>query len=76
MPGTVKPIKVGTKWQQVVRDVVDDKKLIRVIEVIGAPTLSSPVNYRILRNDQHPHRVGKTASIRKAELRRKYRAVA
>lgn len=50
-----------------------NKVMVREIEIIGRPTPSSPVNYRILRNDAHPHRVGKTASIRQSELRRKYR---
>lgn len=73
MAGTVKPIKVGSLWNQ--RTVLPDgTRLLRVIEIIGAPTLSSPANYRIVRNDGHPHREGKTASIRRGDLRRKYRA--
>lgn len=67
-------IKVGDTWRQVAVW-PDGRKRQRVIEVIGRPTLSSPVNYRILRNDSHPHRVGKTGSIRQSELRRKYRPV-
>lgn len=74
MPNTVQPIKVGTKWKQTAVG-RDGKRFVREIEVIGQPTPSSPVNYRILRNDAHPHRVGKTASIRRAHLRRKYGAV-
>ena len=75
MSNTVQPIKVGTKFRQTAVG-RDGERFVRVIEVIGQPTLSSPVNYRIVRNDAHPHRVGKTASIRRADLRRKYGAVA
>lgn len=73
------PIKVGQKFRQVT-EIPNPKrpgkflKRTRVIEIIGAPTPSMPVNYRILRNDFHPHRKGKTASIRVADLRRKYEA--
>lgn len=72
-------IKVGDRFKQTVR-IVDqetgkERKLIRIIEVTGRPTLSSPVNYEIVRNDAHPHRVGKFASIRRSQLERKYRAV-
>lgn len=74
MAGTVAPIKVGTKWEQIVVR-RDGSRAKRVIEVIGAPTLSSPVNYRILQNDLATHRVGKASSIRRSELHRKYRAV-
>lgn len=69
--GTVAPVRVGSTWEQKTMS-PDGKVLTRRVEVIGAPTLSSPVNYRILRNDAHPHRVGKAASIRKSDLRRKY----
>lgn len=69
--GTVAPIRVGTRWAQRIQ-APDGRILVREIEVIGAPTLSSPVNYRILRNDAHPHRAGKSASIRRADLRAKY----
>lgn len=66
-------IKVGDRWAQVTsiyRDEEDGslKQRIRVIEITGRPTLSSPVNYRIVRNDEHPHREGKHASIRAADL--------
>lgn len=73
-------IKVGQKFEQI-NEVPDSKhpgkflKIKRVIEILGVATLSSPVNYRILRNDAHPHREGKAASIRVADLRRKYEAV-
>lgn len=53
----------------------DGTRLTRVIELLSAPSLSSPAAYRIVRNDAHPHRVGKTASMRRADLERKYRAV-
>jgi len=67
-------LKAGTRWKQ---DLFgkDGKRQTRVIEIIAAPTLSSPVGYRIIRNDAHPHRKGKTASIRVADLLRKYTAV-
>lgn len=69
------PIKVGDKWTQTVQRRGTDGKVRtqkRVIEITGAPTLSSPVNFRIRRNDAHPHRKGKTGSIRRADLYRKY----
>lgn len=69
--GAVDPIRLRSRWTQRVQTPAG-KILTREIEIIGAPTLSSPVNYRILRNDAHPHRVGKTASIRRAALRAKY----
>ncbi|QOC24812.1 hypothetical protein IC744_16250 [Microbacterium hominis] len=69
--GTVAPIRLRSRWTQRVQT-PDGKILIREIEIIGAPTLSSPVNYRIRRNDAHPHRVSKTASIRRADLHAKY----
>lgn len=75
LTGTVAPIRPGSRWEQRVQNRAGDI-LVRRIEVIGAATPSSPVGYRILRNDAHPHRVGKTASIRKGDLRRKYLAVA
>ncbi|SDG23083.1 hypothetical protein [Microbacterium sp. 77mftsu3.1] len=67
-------IKVGQRFEQFAR-FQDGSSKVRVIEFIGRPTLSSPVNYLIIRNDAHPHRAGKTASIRRADLHRKYRAV-
>lgn len=70
---TTERIKVGDRFTQISQR-RDGKPLTRVIEVTGRPTPSSPVNYRILRNDAHPHRVGKHGSIRKADLARKYRA--
>lgn len=73
---TETPIRVGNTWAQVNVPAGDAKPLIRIIEITGPPTLSSPVNYRVVRNDAHPHRVGKHSSIRSSELRRKYRAVA
>jgi len=71
---TIERIAVGDQFAQVFAQ-RDGVKRMRVIEVIGAPTPSTPVNYRVIRNDAHPHRVGKTASIRKSELERKYRAL-
>lgn len=67
-------IKVGDRFEQftVLRN---GSRNVRVIEITGRPTLSSPVNFRILRNDMHPHRVGKTGSIRRSRLHRKYTAV-
>lgn len=73
---TETPIRLGDTWAQVTVPAGEKKPLIRVIEITGLPTPSSPVNYRIVRNEAHPHRVGKHASIRRSELRRKYRAVA
>lgn len=64
-------IKVGEKWEQVV-SLPDGESQVRVVEITNPPSLSMPVSYRILRNDAHPHRVGKLASIRQAEFRRKY----
>jgi hypothetical protein len=72
---TITPITVGSRWQQPLRPGPRGKKRLRIIEVISAPTLSNPVGYRILRNDAHPHRKGKIASIRVADLRAKYEAV-
>lgn len=74
MSAVTERIKVGDKFQQTAVD-RDGKRYRRVIEITGAPTLSSPVNYRIERNDAHPHRVGKHDSIRRADLERKYRAI-
>lgn len=71
---TENPIKVGTKWQQQTRN-AEGKILTRIVEVIAAPTLSTPVGVRIVRNDAHPHRKGKTTTLRAADLRRKYEAV-
>ncbi len=68
-------IKVGDKWTQTIERRGTDGKLRtqkRVIEITGAPTLSSPVNYMIRRNDAHPHRKGRTGSMRRADLYRKY----
>lgn len=67
-------LTVGTRWTQE-RFGPDGKRLTRVIEIIARPTLSSPVGYRIVRNDAHGHRQGKTACIRVADLLRKYKAV-
>ncbi|WP_295104409.1 hypothetical protein [uncultured Microbacterium sp.] len=64
-------IKVGDKWGQVVTR-PDGSQQLRVIEIIAAPTLSTPVSYKIVRNDAHPHRKGKFGQIRQADLRRKY----
>lgn len=72
---TTPAIRIGTLWTQRVRD-REGKILTRVIEVITRPSLSVPVGYRIVRNDAHPHRVGKTGTIRVSDLRRKYEAVA
>jgi hypothetical protein len=70
--GTFTTAKAGDKFEQVlVRR--DGKRLTRVIELISPPRLSSPAGYRILRNDAHPHRVGKFGSLRRSELERKYR---
>lgn len=71
--GTFTSAKAGDKVTQIsVKR--DGTRLIRVIQLLSPLALSSPVAYRILRNDAHPHRVGKTASIRRADLARKYRA--
>jgi hypothetical protein len=67
-------ITVGSRWAQTLPG-PKGKLQKRIIEVIAAPTLSSPVGYRVIRNDAHPHRKGKTASIRVADLRAKYEAV-
>lgn len=64
-------IQVGDRFQQITV-LRNGTELRRVIEVTGRPTPSSPVNYRIERNDAHPHRVGKHGSIRRADLERKY----
>lgn len=71
-------IKVGEKWEQRSVGMKADKRVDfrRVVEIIARPTLSAPVGYRVLRNDAHPHRVGKTGSIRVVELRAKYARVA
>lgn len=71
---TVKPVRIRSSWEQRILNRKTGETLIRIIEIIGKPTLSSPVNYRIIRNDAHPHRAGKTASIRRSELHRKYQA--
>lgn len=65
------PISRGSVWEQKIIGPVG-KTQIRRIEIIAPPTLSSPVGYRILRNDAHPHRKDKTATIRVADLRRKF----
>lgn len=67
-------ITVGTRWKQTL---VGPKGKLqkRIIEIIAAPTLSNPVGYRVVKNDAHPHRKGKTGSIRVNDLRRKYEAV-
>lgn len=75
MSGTEAPIIVGQMWEQRVVVPGEKKPRVRVIEITGKPTLSTPVNYRIVRNDAHPHRVGKHASIRRGDLRAKYRTV-
>lgn len=72
---TQNPVKLDSRWKQVDYDRAG-KKLTRIVEVIAAPTLSNPAGIRVLRNDKHPHRKGKTASIRTADLLRKYEAVA
>lgn len=71
--GTFTTAKAGDKLRQIAVK-RDGTRLTRVIELLSAPSLSSPAAYRILRNDAHPHRVGKTASIRRADVERKYRA--
>ena len=53
----------------------DGQPLVRVIEIIAAPTLSAPAGYKVVRNDAHPHRAGKTGTIRVVDLLRKYQAV-
>lgn len=75
MSVTTERIKVGDRFQQTTVDRKTGERYRRVIEITGAPTLSSPVNYRIERNDRHPHRAGKHGSIRRADLERKYVAV-
>lgn len=72
---SVTPITIGSRWRQELGSGPRGGKRVREIEVISAPTLSNPVGYRILRNDTHPHRKGKIASIRVADLRTKYEAV-
>ncbi len=72
---TQNPVKLGSRWKQVTFDRAG-KKLTRIVEVIAAPTLSNAAGIRIIRNDKHTHRKGKTASIRTADLLRKYEAVA
>ena len=74
-------IKVGEQWEQIdsrpdPQDATKRIKEVRVIEITSIPTPSMPVGYRIVRNDKHPHRVGKTGSIRRFDLHRKYKAVA
>jgi hypothetical protein len=64
-------IKVGDKFKQIT-ELPDGTRFKRVIEITGRATLSSPVNFRILQNDRHPHRAGKHGSIRTSELLRKY----
>lgn len=71
---TETPITVGSRWEQTLVG-PKGKLQTRVIEIISAPTLSSKVGYRVVQNDAHPHRTGKTASIRVADLRAKYEAV-
>lgn len=46
--------------------------LVRAIGVIRHATLSRAARYVILRNDAHPHRVGKAGTITRADLDRKY----
>ncbi len=70
---TVQPHAAGTHWKQTTVD-RKGKAKVRIIEIIAAPTLSSSVGFRVLRNDLHPHRVGKTGSIRRAQLTRNYEA--
>lgn len=71
--GTFTTAKPGDRLEQVsVKR--DGTRRIRVIELLSAPSLSSPAAYRILRNDAHPHRVGKTGSIRRVDLESKYHA--
>lgn len=65
------PITRGSVWEQKIIGPAGTIQ-IRRIEIIAPPTLSSPVGYKILQNDAHPHRKGKTASIRVADLRRKF----
>ncbi|MAM53393.1 hypothetical protein [Microbacterium sp. UBA3394] len=74
-PTIDQPIKIDSRWEQTTIT-HSGRKLVRVVEVIGRPTLSSPVNLRIVRNDAHPHREGKTTSLRASVLRANYRAVA
>lgn len=69
------PIRVGDEWVQVNFEPGDKKPVIRLIEITKLPTPSTPVSYRIVRNDAHPHHVGKHASIRRSELHRKYQPV-
>lgn len=74
-------IKVGDQWEQTTTVPDPHNKdqatqLVRVIEITSIPTPSMPVGYRIVRNDKHPHRVGKTGSIRRFDLHHKYKAVA
>lgn len=69
------PIRVGDEWVQVNFEPGDPKPVIRLIEITKLPTPSTPVNYRIVRNDAHPHHVGKQGSIRRSELHRKYQPV-
>lgn len=70
---TVKPHAAGTRWKQTTVD-RKGKAKVRIIEIIAAPTLSSPIGFRVVKNDLHPHRIGKTGSIRVAQLTRNYEA--
>lgn len=64
-------IKPGARFQQIVRT-PKGVELTRVIEILSKPTPSMPATYEVIRNDAHPHRVGKRASIRRSDLERKY----
>ena len=74
---STKKITRGSRFEQVALVVVDGEEGARhrEITIIAPATPSSPAAYRITRNDSHPHRVGKVASIRRADLDRKYRRV-
>lgn len=74
MSETVHPANVGEKFGQITVTAAG-KPLVREIEIVQAPTLSRRGRYVIIRNDAHPHRVGKRGLISRAELARKYRAV-
>lgn len=67
---------VGTKWQQFAIDA--DGKLVqtRVIEITSKATPSMAIGYVIRKNVAHPHRVGRTGRIRRADLETKYVQVA
>lgn len=71
------PIKLNSRWRRadMIQRGGEYVELHREIRVIAEPTLSSPVGFKVVKNDAHPHRRGKTGSMKVSKLLAMYEPV-